>query len=198
MNNAIFSLVLALLLASPTIVLAEEGQGKAFRQEQKAKVQGHRKEQQEKNKEFRAGLKDMKPEDRKKTMGEHRETRYQENKAFHQKTHERNMSFLKEKLANNKKLNDAQKTELINFFESQYQENVSYREAKHNENIAFFEKIANDSSLTQEQKKAAIQGHRQAQKEENMKHREEEHAKKKAEREKIHSEVKAQNPAAAK
>ena len=192
MKNTIITLALVLLLAVPVLVKAEEGQGKAFRRGQRQKVQQHRQEQRKENKEFRAGLKDVKPEERKSAMATHRETKYKENAAFREQIHNENMTFLRNKLANNKKLTDAQKTELVNFFESQYQENSSYRQQRHNENVAFFEKIANDPNLTQEQKKEAIKAHRQEEKAEYAKIKEEQRAKRRAEREKIRSEVKAQ------
>lgn len=70
-----------------------------------------------------------------------------------------NISFLKERLANNKKLSNSQKDELVNFFENQYQEKVAVLDSKRSIESAYFEMIANDPELTQKQKKDAIKNH---------------------------------------
>jgi len=161
--------------ASP--VFAEHGEHHGdhheFRQGQKEKKKAFWSEQKAENKEFRQGLKDLPPEQRTAAVAQHRETQFGENKAFREKIHSENTAFLKDKLANNKKLTETEKTDLINFLENQHQENVSFRDQRHSANMAFFEKIANDSSLTQEQKKQAIKDHMAQQKSENKAHREE-------------------------
>ena len=97
------------------------------------------------------------------------------------------MVFLKTKLANNNRLSDFRKSELINYFENQYQENVSFRDTRYGENIAKFESIANDSNLTQEQKKAAIKDFIAQQKSETKQHLETQKSENKSEWQKIHS-----------
>jgi len=197
MNKRILSLAIAGMFIFPVLVWAQQsvkGQGATggFRKEQKEKVIQHRQEQKQENKAFRETLKDKTPEEKKAAVIEHHETQYKENKAFREQLHTENMTFLKDKLAGNKKLTDSQKSELTNFFETQYQENVSYRDKQHSENVAFFQQIANDSSLTQEQKKAAIKDHFATQKTENKQHVEEQKTERKDEKQKIHSEVKTQ------
>ncbi len=77
-----------------------------------------------------------------------RDQRYQDNRAF-----------LKERLAGIQELTEAQKDDLMNFFESRYPPDVSFRELPDQENVDFFEKTAADSGMTQEQKKEAIRVH---------------------------------------
>ena len=125
-------------------------------------------------------------------MTAHRETQYQENKAFDVQEHQKNTSFLESKLAANTKMTQAQKTELINHFESQYQENVNFRDQRHNANIAYFQKIANDPSLIPEQKKAAIKTYMDQQKAQDKAHHQEQRSENQVEKAKIRSEIQSQ------
>lgn len=160
--------LVAICLILPQIALAEHDQEmKGFRHELKQKKMEHWKTQKGENKEFRKTLKQLPPEERAKAVIGHRQTQYSENKTFREQRHKENMDFLKAKLEHNKKLSDAQKTELINFFENQYQENTSFREKQHAENIAFLQSIADNPNLTQEQRKQSIREHFQTQKVEN-------------------------------
>lgn len=99
-------------------------------------------------------------------------------------------------MANNKRLSDSQKSELVRYFENQNQENVSFRDARHAENIAKFESIANDPNLTQEQKKAAIKDFLAQQKAETKQHIKTQKSENKSEWQKIRSESKVQNQTA--
>ena len=72
---------------------------------------------------------------------------------------EQNMAALKERLANNRSMADAQKTELVQCMEKQFTDDVNLREKRHEAAMLFFEQIANDPNMKQDQKKAAIQKH---------------------------------------
>ncbi len=144
-----------------------------FHSGQKGKRKEHYQQQKTENKEFRKTLKNMSPEEKTSAVKKHRDTQYGENKAFHEKMHQEKIAHLKEKLATDKKLTDAQKTDLINFYETQYQENAALRDKQHEENTAFFEKIAADSTLSQEQKKQALRDHFKEQKSKHKDHKKE-------------------------
>ena len=159
--------------------------------QQKQERIGHIKEQKQENSAFQKSLEGMTPEQRKAAVADHRKTQAQENKAFNQQQHAENMAFLKNRLANNPKLTDTQKDELINYFEQQYTEGVDFRSTQHQENVAFFQSVANNASLTQEQKKQAIRDHFKEQKGENKAFVHEQKSENKAERIKIKSEVDA-------
>jgi len=159
------------------------------RQQQKQERVGHIQDQKQENSAFRQSLEGMTPEQRKAAVAEHRKTQGQENKAFNQQQHAENMAFLKNRLANNTKLTDTQKDELINYFEQQYQQGVDLRTTQHQENVTFFQSIAGNSSLTQAQKKQAILDHFKEQKGENKDFVQDQKSENQAERTKIKSEV---------
>lgn len=147
-------------------------------QHQERERRDHIKQQKEENAAFRQSLKDMTPAERQAAITEHRQTQSEEN-----------LVFLKERLAANSTLTDAQKEELISFFEEQFQESVDFHSTQHQENVAFFESIANDTSLTFAQKKEAIREHFLAQRAENKAFREEQKSENQAERAAITSAV---------
>jgi len=99
------------------------------------------------------------PADKTAAMLDRRTVQYEKHKAARQKSHEKNMSALTAKLANNNKMTPEQKEEFIGFMESQYKENEAFRDAQHQENAAFFKKIGNDETLTKKQKKEALRKH---------------------------------------
>ncbi|MCX5681049.1 MAG: hypothetical protein NT079_02000 [Candidatus Omnitrophica bacterium] len=70
--------------------------------------------------------------------------------------HQENMDFLKNKFADNSKLTDAQKEDLVNFLEGEYRAPVVLSEQRYHGKVVYFEQIVNNLNLTQEQKKAAI------------------------------------------
>ena len=183
-------ILLAGLFILPAVVHAEKGARGEFRQEQKTERKEYRQEQKSENKAFRETLKGKTGEERAEAIKSHHEVQQVEKKAFNAQQHQENMTALKNKLANNTKLSDAQKAELIEQFESQYQENVSFRDARYAENVAFFEQIANNADMTQEQKKAAIKAHFATQKAETKEHVQQQHTENKALRQKIRAEVK--------
>ncbi len=108
------------------------------------------------------------------------------------RVHQKNRDFLKNKLANNTKLTDAQKSELANYMESQNQENISFRDQRHSENVAFFKQIANNPDMTMEQKKAAIKAHREEEHNKTQEYFQEQKVENKSEKEKIRSEIPTQ------
>jgi len=169
MNRKILSLVLASALASPTTLLAAQGPFKEYRRHQKEKIQAHYDQQKQENQEFRKELKDMSEEQWHNATVEHTRTQFQENQDFHAKMHEERMKHLREKLSNKKKLNEAKKTEIINFAEEQYQENVRFRQQQNQENVEFLDNLAKNAALSKEQKIEAIKDHMQLQLEENKK-----------------------------
>ncbi|MBU4200054.1 MAG: hypothetical protein KKG09_05300 [Verrucomicrobia bacterium] len=168
---------------------------KGHRAQQTQERKAHFQQQKSENKEFRQGLKDIKGQDKTEAIVEHRETQYQENKGFIQTQHTENMAFLTERLANNKKLTDTQKSELTSFFESQYHENVSFRDTQHSANITYFTSVANDTSLTMDQKKAKLKAYFKSQKATTKDHIQQQQSERKAEREKIKSEFQSQKAA---
>ena len=84
------------------------------------------------------------------------EARHQETTDAAAKRHEENMATLKEKLAKNKKLTDADKEEICKFVEEQYGENVSFRDEQFAENLKFLEELGNTDGLTKDQIKDKI------------------------------------------
>lgn len=83
----------------------------------------------------------------------------QEKKDLNTRVRQANTAFLNQRLANNTNLTDAQKTELIGFFESQYNGGVSLRNPRHTDAVNFFEQIANSPDMAQNEKKAAIKSY---------------------------------------
>ncbi len=113
----------------PSFVYAQEV--KTFRQEQVEKEQEQYQLLQGENKALREDSKEKTPEEKAGVIEAHRRTQFQENRDFNAHMHQENMDFLKSRLAGNAKLTDAEKTELIDFFENQYQEDVSFSEQRH-------------------------------------------------------------------
>jgi len=176
------------IMACSSLMAGNNNTGSAIktqRTQQKKECQNQIQQQKQENKDFRQSTKDLKGTEKTDAIVQHRETQYQENKAFIQQQHNENMAFLTEKLAKNTKLTDAQKTELSTFFESQYQENVSFRDKQHGENIGYFESVANDSTLTFAQKKAKLKEYFTQQKSETKDHIQQQKSERKAERENI-------------
>ncbi len=178
MKKIIASLIAVGFMFATTSAFAY-GEHQTFRYEQKEKRKTFWAGQKAENREFRGGLKNLPPEQRASAIAQHRKGQFSENKAFREKLHNENMTYLKDKLANNKKLNDAQKTDLINFMDKQYQENTSFRDQRHSDNMAFFQQVANDATLSQEQKKQAIRERIEKQKSENKSHWQEQKAERK-------------------
>jgi hypothetical protein len=129
---------------------------KAFRQGQKEKKKAFVEQKKQEKKTFKESVKVKPQEEKKAAVKEQRAVRQAEKKTFMEKMHQDNIDFLKERLAKNSTLTDAQKNELVSDFNRQYQEKTSFRGAQQKANVAYFEKTANDPAMTQDQKRAAI------------------------------------------
>ncbi|MBI2440273.1 MAG: hypothetical protein HYV35_02765 [Lentisphaerae bacterium] len=193
MNGRLILMAMVGSLCGGALTLAHEDADHSHQirqiQKQEQERREHIKQQKLENAAFRESLKGMTPAERKAALAAHRQAQFEENKDFRQQQHEENLAFLKARLAKNSKLTDAQKEELINFFEEQYQESVDFRAAQHQENVAFFESIANDASLTMAQKKEAIRDHFKTQRAENKAFLQEQKSENQAERAKFKSEI---------
>jgi len=119
---------------------------------------------------------------------EARDAKHDARMAEWQKRHDAFIAKLKERLANNTKLTDAEKTDVVAFFEQQYKENVAFRSEQHEENMKFFDTLIGGTDTTAEQIKAQIKAHFASQKSENQEHRATQQGERKAEREKIKAE----------
>lgn len=115
---------------------------------------------------------------------EKREAKYTEKTAQWEKKHADFGVKLNERLAKNKKLSDADKAEILSFFEEQYGENTAFRDEQHGENMAFLDSLA-DSGLSKDQIKEKIKAHVATQKDESKEHRASQAQERKALREKI-------------
>jgi len=140
MKEKMVSILAAGLLLMPGIVLAKTQkcvttEVKKFRNEQREERREFIEAQRKENREFRRTLKDMTPEERIEAIMPHWENQYQERREFNKKMYEKNIAQLKDRLENNEKLADAQKSEIISLFENQHTENVAFRDQQYKENI---------------------------------------------------------------
>jgi hypothetical protein len=119
-----------------------------------------------------------------------REARHGERMEKWQKHHDETMAKLKERLAANKKLTEAEKQEVVTFFDTQYGENKTFRQKQFDENMKFLDEMAAKTDLNKEQFREAIQAHFAKQHEENKSHRAEQAAERKAEHQKVRGEMK--------
>ena len=85
-----------------------------------------------------------------------REQEYRQHRARVKVAHEKYMIFLKEKLARNKKLTEAQKSEILAFFDNQHKKNDAFLDSQHKENIDFFDKLNADIIMIAGQRKVAV------------------------------------------
>ena len=115
---------------------------------------------------------------------EKREAKYDEKTAQWADKHAEFGAKLNERLAKNKKLSDADKAEILAFFEEQYGENTAFRDEQHGENMAFLDSLA-DSGLTKDQLKEKIKAHVTTQKAETQEHRSSQAQERKALRERM-------------
>lgn len=145
--------------------------------------------QMQEDKEFRGAFSEKNPEEKQASVLQHREAQIAENKAFQQAAYDKQMAELKAKLAQNTKLTEAQKNEILAAREKQYVKTKAYGDQRRGENNVFFQKLAEDSKMTEEQKREAIQEHFRSQKPADQVFREQQKAESKSEREKIRSEV---------
>ena len=164
---------------------APEGAWKAHFEQRRQAWEAFRQKQRQADEQFRATLKGMAKDQRIAALEQHRQQDHQQAMDFWAQQHEASMAFLKERLAQNTKLDDAEKTELIAFFEQQYKENVDFRNGQFAESFAFVEKTLADASLTKEQKKAAIHTFLTQQHKEDVTHREQQKGERRQEVQKV-------------
>jgi hypothetical protein len=138
----------------------------------------------------RKEARDAKHDARMAERKEARDAKHDARMAEWQKRHDAFIANLTARLANNKKLTDAEKTDIVAFFEKQYKENVTFRSEQHDENMKFFDTLIGGTDTTAEQIKAQLKAHFAKQKGENQEHRATQQAERKAEREKIKAEKK--------
>lgn len=173
----------AIILAEES---SEDKDIREFGQDQDMERQDHQQGQKGENKVFRDSLKGKTSMQQSEDIESQRKTRDKDNIAFDArmlkqskdfngqqevKKQERwqeqedaripsqSMDSLSNRFANETRLTDTEKKELITFFKDQYQKNIPYRDEMYSGNVAFFEQIVNNHNLTQEQKKAEITSH---------------------------------------
>jgi hypothetical protein len=167
----------------------DTGTGKgAFREEMKSYFE----QQKEENKAFRSEEKGVTNLDEKiSAIIEHRNQQYKENTAFFAKLHGEVMAKIKEKMSKNNRLNAAQQTDVINFFDKQYQENVTFRDTEHKSLISGLQALESKQGLSKDEVKDQIKSLFEKSKEDRESHRKTQEAENKAFREKMREEVKA-------
>jgi len=69
---------------------------------------------------------------------------------------EKQCGNLQERLANTANLSEAQKQDILSFFQKQQAENIDYFQANSAKTEEFLTKVAEDKTLTQDQRKEAI------------------------------------------
>lgn len=132
---------------------------------------------------------------RKELMRLHSEAIYKENRSFQAKMDELNLTFLKKKLSSNKNITDAQKEDLISFYESQHKGYIAFYDNQHADSVDFFEKVANDKSMSQEDKKKALAEYSEKQRIKNEERRKQMEEEVKEKRLKILADIKAKKEA---
>lgn len=95
-----------------------------------------------------------------------RTEQYRLNRITGEKAHEKYMASLKEKLAANRKLTDAQKAEVAGFFENQHRENVDFLNNQHKEDLDFIAHIKADPAMIGDRKTEAVKAFFKQQREE--------------------------------
>lgn len=194
MNTKLISMVVLSLVAFSGVAFAEKGEHKAWKAEQKEKTKAHFSQQKQENREFRKDLKGKTGQERAEAIKAHHEQQFAENKDFREKMHAEKTAALKDKLAKNPNLTEAQRNELLSAMENQYKGKQDFRNQRHEENTAFLQKVGNDTSLTQDQRRQAIKEHFDKQRAENEARRDQVRAERKALKESLKNKA---TPAAA-
>ena len=174
-KKIILALVIGGLILWPRFAMADAGKGKPseIRTEQKTEIQAHREQQEAENKAFRETLKNMTPEQLDAAIDAHQEQQFQENIAFRNQLHQKNMTELRAKLAQDKKLTEEQKQKILSEREQQFQAEMQRWTQRHAEMKAAIDKIKKDPSLTPEQKQEKIKEYLESIREGNKEHRQE-------------------------
>lgn len=169
----ILTILAVVILLLPLKASAEAREGGEWRNARKARAQAYREQQKKENKAFRQSLRgpDMGRDQKIAAIKEHRQTQYGENAAFREQQHQEGVNHLNDKLAQNNKLTDTQKQEILNHVETQYRENIAFRDQQHTENISAVDQILGDLNLSPEERRAEMKKYRAVQKEENKQHR---------------------------
>jgi hypothetical protein len=97
-------------------------------------------------------------------MEQRRESQRAKRMASKDARHQKQMTELIAKLAQDKKLTDAQRNEILATKEKQYQDNLTRMNQRQKEDAAFFQKINNDPNMTPEQRQEAVKKHLESQK----------------------------------
>jgi uncharacterized membrane protein len=180
MRKTILTALVSVTLAAPAFAAVTDVDAQTYHLQHQKLMQVHQAGQSQENPASRQSLQGQTTVDKSAAVQANRGTPSAGNPAFNDQIHRENMMFLREKLSANKKFTDAQKAEILNFYEQQYQENAAFGEQRHVANTAFFELIAGDSSLTLDQRKAAIRNYFQEQKALTQHHRTDQQAENKA------------------
>lgn len=191
-KKVILWIVVLLCLAPVTLQAGWWGWGDKNKEERKASQV----EPKQEAPQPRPTLKEKTPEEKQAAVQKHLDAQVAENKAFQQSMQAKQMDELKVKLAQNTKLTEAQKNEILSSRTKQYEKNTAFGDQRRSENNAFFQNFANDPSMTEDQKRSAIRAHYQSQKSADHVFRQQQKAENKAEREKIRSEASSENTAA--
>jgi hypothetical protein len=154
-KNCVIILVLGISLLPFSPVWGAKAKASVPRPEQREAREIFDNEVQQKRHDFLETLKGKSAQEKREAMNAFREKEEKEKKEFLAKQHAGNMDFLKKKMTD-LKLSEAEKEELVTFFEKQYAESVSFQDYAHKEAIADFDKMISDPSLTQEQRKNVI------------------------------------------
>lgn len=111
---------------------------------------------QKKRHDFLETLKGKTSTEKREAMSAFRQQEVKAKEEFLANQHAENMDFLKKKMGVNPKLTDAEKDELVNFFEKQYAESVNFSDYIHREMMTEFDKMIADAALNQEQRRNLI------------------------------------------
>ncbi|HLE12429.1 MAG: hypothetical protein A2504_01465 [Bdellovibrionales bacterium RIFOXYD12_FULL_39_22] len=147
-------LAMIVLLLVPSYAKNEErgtGSGQGQRQGQRAE---HKKEQRERKEQRRLQRNEMQAN----KFAEHR-------------------NRLQERLAQNSKLTDAEREEILAAFDTNHTNRLAHRNAQYEESLAFYDKLAGDSNMTPEQRRTAIAEFKKKQIAENKQFQGEQHSK---------------------
>ncbi len=166
----------AIILLLPLRASAEGRKGgrkDEFRQAMRTKAQNHRKQQKAENKDFRKSLKhsDLSQDQKIVAIKGHRETQNEENTDFHGKMHKESVGHITAKLAENDKLTDTQKQEILNHREERYQKNIAFRTQQYEENTRAIDQILGNENLSPAERRTQMKEFRTGQKKGNKERR---------------------------
>ena len=176
---------IALLWMSPAMLCADDGLDSKNNEEKEMRQV----EQKQEHEQAPKTLEEKTLEKKQAAIQQRRENQLAENKGLQQAMHDKQAGELKTRLAQNTKLTETQKNEILAAREKQYQKNMVFGDQRRAENDVFFQKIGGDSGMTEEQKRGAIRAHFQSQRPADQVFRQQQKVESKAEREKMRSEA---------